>query len=67
MTHAYYVEEHGTRDYREGIPLSGNPYNPAIAVDAHEAWRTGWLEASRARGRYLLYPESPGVAPHDIL
>ena len=53
MTHDYFVEEHGTRDYRDGIPLSGNPYNPALSVDAYEAWRTGWLEASRARGRYL--------------
>jgi hypothetical protein len=50
MTHAY-VYQHGMRGYLEGIPLSGNPYNPAICIEAHEAWKDGWLDASRARGR----------------
>jgi hypothetical protein len=39
------------RGYLEGIPLSGNPYNPVICIEAHEAWKDGWLDASRARGR----------------
>jgi hypothetical protein len=41
------------RDYLEGIPLGHNPYDRAISVEAHEAWIDGWLDASRARGRYV--------------
>lgn len=50
MTQAY-IYQHGMRAYLEGVPLSGNPYNPALGIDAHEAWKDGWLDASRARGR----------------
>ena len=48
-----YIYEQGANDYNQGIPLSGNPYNPALSSVAHEAWRDGWLDASRARGRRL--------------
>ncbi len=48
-----YVYEQGIKDYNEGIPLDRNPYNPAISASAHEAWKDGWLDASRARGRRL--------------
>ena len=50
MTNAC-VYQHGMRSYLNGVPLSGNPYNPAHSIDAHEAWKDGWLDASRARGR----------------
>ena len=53
MAHVYYVERQGMIDYLEGVPLSSNPYNRAISVEAHEAWVGGWLDASRARGRYV--------------
>ena len=52
MTHAS-IYQHGMRDYLEGIPLSRNPYDPVISIEAHEAWKDGWLDASRARGRLL--------------
>ncbi len=58
MTHAYYVEQQGMTDYIEGIPLSSNPYDPSISVEAHEAWIVGWLDASRARGRCVETLES---------
>jgi hypothetical protein len=45
------IYQQGMRDYLRGIPLSGNPYNPAICMEAHDAWKDGWLDASRARGR----------------
>ena len=48
-----YIYEHGMNDYNEGIPLSSNPYHPALSTAAHEAWKDGWLDASRARGRRL--------------
>jgi hypothetical protein len=41
------------RGYLEGITLGDNPYDRAISVEAHEAWMDGWLDASRARGRYV--------------
>jgi hypothetical protein len=50
MTHAC-IFQHGIRAYLEGLPLNGNPYNPASCFDEHEAWRDGWLDASRARER----------------
>jgi len=52
MTHAS-IYQHGMRDYLEGIPLSRNPFDRIISIEAHEAWRDGWLDASRARGRVL--------------
>jgi hypothetical protein len=48
-----YIYDHGTKAYNEGVPLSGNPFNPASSAAAHEAWRDGWLDASRARARRL--------------
>ena len=53
-----YVYDHGARDYNEGISLSRNPYDPLASPGAHEAWRDGWLDASRARGRRLRVLES---------
>jgi hypothetical protein len=57
-----YVYEHGSRDYNEGVSLSRNPYNPAGSPAAHEAWRDGWLDASRARGRRLRVLENAARA-----
>ena len=48
-----YIYDYGMKDYNEGIPLSRNPYNPTLSTVAHEAWKDGWLDASRARGRRL--------------
>jgi ribosome modulation factor len=53
MTHLYYVERQGMRGYLEGVRLRDNPYDRAISVEAHDAWMDGWLDASRARGRYV--------------
>jgi hypothetical protein len=58
MTHIYYVEQQGMKDYLDGIPISRNPYDRSISVGAHEAWIDGWLDASRARGRYVETLES---------
>jgi hypothetical protein len=52
MTHAQ-IYQHGMNAYIEGVSLNGNPYNPTICIEAHEAWTDGWLDASRARGRFL--------------
>jgi ribosome modulation factor len=49
MTHAQ-IYQHGMKAYIAGAPLSDNPYDQS-ALDAHEAWADGWLEASRARWR----------------
>jgi ribosome modulation factor len=49
MTHAQ-IYQHGMKAYIDGRPLSDNPYDQS-ALDAHEAWADGWLEASRARWR----------------
>lgn len=48
-----YIYDHGSKAYNEGVPLSRNPHNPATSAGAHEAWRDGWLDASRARARRL--------------
>ena len=46
-----YIYEQGANDYNEGIPLSGNPYNPALSMVAHEAWKmAGSMRAGRGAG-----------------
>jgi hypothetical protein len=47
------IYQHGMRAYLEGIPLSRNPYDRMISIVTHEAWRDGWLDASRSRRRIL--------------
>ena len=64
MTHAF-VYQDGMRSYVEGAPLSANPYNPAFSSEAYEAWKDGWLEASRARGRLRALEIAAGLQAPD--
>ena len=63
MTHAQ-IYQHGMKAYISGASLSDNPYDQS-AMDAHEAWADGWLEASRARWRIhaLEIAARPHVKP----
>jgi hypothetical protein len=50
MTHAR-IYQQGVKAFLDAIPLGGNPHDPAVKSDAHEAWEDGWLDANRSRWR----------------
>jgi hypothetical protein len=57
--HAY---QHGFRanlDFK--ALLNGNPYNPAVHPEAHDAWEDGWHYASRARRRMHAFGIAAGA------
>lgn len=50
MTLAH-VYELGMKAYLVGATLTDCPYDPANYSKAYDAWRDGWLDATRARWR----------------
>ena len=50
MTLAH-VYELGMKAYLAGGTLTDCPHDPANCSKAYDAWRDGWLDASRAHGR----------------
>lgn len=50
MTHAH-IYELGIKAYLAGNTLTDCPYDPTICSKTYDAWRDGWLDASRARWR----------------
>jgi hypothetical protein len=50
MTHGS-VYQLGAQACLVGLSLGLNPYNVAFSPEAHEAWKDGWLDASRGRRR----------------
>ena len=51
MVHAR-IYQQGVKAFLSAKPLSGNPYDPAINAEAHEAWDDGWLDANHTRCRW---------------
>jgi hypothetical protein len=50
MTHAH-IYQLGMKAYLFGRTLTDCPYDPALCSEAYDAWRDGWLDASRAHWR----------------
>ena len=50
MTRAH-LYELGMKAYLAGNTLTGCPFDLAICSEAYDAWKDGWLDASRARWR----------------
>lgn len=50
MTYARSYQQ-GVKAYLDSKLFSGNPYDAAIYPEAHDAWKDGWLDASRSRRR----------------
>ncbi len=45
------IYQHGIKACLEAKPLGGNPYDPSVNSEEHEAWNDGWLDANHARWR----------------
>ncbi len=51
MVHAR-IYQHGVKAFLGAKPLSANPYDPAVNLEAHHAWEDGWLDANHASCRW---------------
>lgn len=44
------IYQHGVKAFLDAKPLSGNPYDPAVNSEAHDAWEDGWLVKNQFEG-----------------